>query len=251
MMPSTDELELPGNVQPFEKPKSCDEAAPSPSATKYKPRSTVSSAHTMAQSVGTLGAMKDRAQVRLRRKRRRENIEALRREMRLHPHLLQEEIQSLGEVFDTHAHENVSGVLCIDRAAVVAIMDENLVHLFNDIDTDHSGHLDHSEVGQLLAALGQNMNKAEFSELMLELDDDSSGVVDYAEFKCWWEERLYGTHENRERELADLFAAVDLDGSGEIDWEEFLEMISCAATTHCGPCVRTANFSFGMISVAL
>ena len=169
--------------------------------------------------------VKMRTRARTRAVLREADVEALAGDMRLHPHLMKEEILSLGLLFDQYAEEDGLGDFSIDKNAVGEMVDEALTHLYENIDMDRSGQLDRAEVSMLLESLGQRMSNSELDKVMEDLDDSGDGSVDFQEFKVWWEKRTYHTKENKDAELADMFAAVDTDGSGEIDWPEFLEMI--------------------------
>jgi Ca2+-binding EF-hand superfamily protein len=184
------------------------------------------------------------ARQRVRASRRERDVQSLENDKKLNPHMYEEEIKSLGSLFDQYADEASDGTLFITQEAVKLMLDEALVFLYQKIDMDRSGHLDMAEVKTLLESLGQRTTNIEMVAVMAELDSDMDGQIDFAEFKRWWDERQYETTENQERELNDLFCAVDTDGSGVIDWNEFLEMIACVPTALPAPLsLRSLLFS--------
>ena len=78
--------------------------------------------------------------------------------------------------------------------------------VFAKFDTDNSGALDMSEVGELQAS------KPEIVKWGWEdMTTDSSGAVPFAEFQAWWSMRRH-------------FDTLDKDGSGELDKSEMIEM---------------------------
>lgn len=170
------------------------------------------------------------AKANVRANRRAADVEGLARDVKLHPEMVEDEIKSLGSLFDEYADEDGSGHLYISRVAVKRMLDEALEFMYSKIDMDRSGILDKVEIKALLTSLGHATTNAEVEQVMADLDHDNSGNVDFREFKRWWDQRQFETQENQERELKDLFAAVDKDGSGHIDWHEFLQMIACVPT---------------------
>lgn len=168
-----------------------------------------------------------RARISVRHEQREADLAGLERDKLLFPNMLEEEIMSLGRLFDEYAEETAPGELYINQAGVKRMLDEALQYLYEAIDMDRSGNLDKTEVKALLDALSHPTTSAELDQVMAELDADNDAKVGYSEFKQWWVRRQYETEENQERELQDLFAVVDKDGSGRIDWHEFLHLIAC------------------------
>ena len=64
--------------------------------------------------------------------------------------------------------------------------DAELKELFNELDLDNSGDLDRNEVYALLDSLGRKPSQIQLDEVMVQMDPDSSGGVDFAEFSTWW-----------------------------------------------------------------
>lgn len=67
-----------------------------------------------------------------------------------------------------------------EKAADLA--EEHLAQAFNEIDSDGSGYIDHSELKKLLHKLNVNFSEAQFVGLLAKLDGDGNGVLDRSEF---------------------------------------------------------------------
>jgi len=59
--------------------------------------------------------------------------------------------------------------------------------LFHYVDEDGSGSISKAELRHLTKKLGMKMTRAEINEAMAEMDEDSSGEVNFDEFSLWWE----------------------------------------------------------------
>lgn len=57
---------------------------------------------------------------------------------------------------------------------------------FDSYDADASGTLDASELGNLLAKMGQEYSDAEVALILKQIDSDASGTVEFVEFLRWW-----------------------------------------------------------------
>jgi hypothetical protein len=58
--------------------------------------------------------------------------------------------------------------------------------IFNAIDTDGNGYLDHQEIGEVAEVLGFPMTEDELAAAFKELDADSNGRISFEEFEQWW-----------------------------------------------------------------
>ena len=52
-----------------------------------------------------------------------------------------------------------------------------LRQLFENLDQDKSGELDHQEVAQLMVQMGKELNARELDECMSEMDPDGNGTL--------------------------------------------------------------------------
>jgi Ca2+-binding EF-hand superfamily protein len=57
---------------------------------------------------------------------------------------------------------------------------------FAVIDVDGSGTLDREEVANLMILMGKRCSSAALDGIILELDADGTGEIDFAEFKEYW-----------------------------------------------------------------
>jgi hypothetical protein len=59
--------------------------------------------------------------------------------------------------------------------------------MFQEVDTDNSGHLDMEEVFNLCTLMGKKkLTKKEVQSAMDEMDRDGNNQVDFEEFEAWW-----------------------------------------------------------------
>jgi solute carrier family 25 phosphate transporter 23/24/25/41 len=91
-------------------------------------------------------------------------------------------------------------------------MDEaqKLAAVFKKYDTDGSGSVSQRELSSALADMGSAQTPAGLDGLMAQIDTDSSGELDFSEFK-----QLFG-----EARLRKVFLEMDTDGSGHISAAE-------------------------------
>lgn len=71
------------------------------------------------------------------------------------------------------------------KAAAEDADTKTLRAMFNQIDTDGGGTLDRDEIDEMALILGMNFNKAQMDAAWAFMDHDSSGEVDFDEFKNW------------------------------------------------------------------
>lgn len=98
--------------------------------------------------------------------------------------------------------------------------------IFDEVDTDGSGEVDASEVGQLIHNLGINMKPSELQDAMAAMDKDGSGTVEFEEFYHWWmsPSTIGSMKKSRERMEAvkNLFDTLDDDDSGALSRNEIV-----------------------------
>jgi len=140
---------------------------------------------------------------------------------------------------------------------------EMLKKAFDMFDKDKKGSIETTVVATILRTLGQSFVESELKELILEIDVDGSGELDFDEFltltsrflveedsEAMQEElreafRMYDKEGNgyinvrdlreilralddklTEDELDEMITEIDTDGSGTVDFEEFMEMMT-------------------------
>jgi len=78
----------------------------------------------------------------------------------------------------------------IDEDELEVFREAEVHKLFNIVDEDGSGLIDKDEMGHLLNSLGKQLSPQEIDEGFAELDQDSSGHVDFNEFYSWYKRVL-------------------------------------------------------------
>jgi K+-dependent Na+/Ca+ exchanger-like protein len=126
-------------------------------------------------------------------------------------------------LFSTHNN----GLSFFDNAGVGVVyrLKGNVKEIFEELDADHSGVLEKGEVATLLKVLFSESAVAitddQVQELMVQLDVDCNGVVDFTEFSNWYlrsEQRL--KHEEQE-----VFHDVDKERVGSIAVADIFHML--------------------------
>eukprot|EP01047_Picozoa_sp_COSAG01_P068637 COSAG01_NODE_9965_length_2289_cov_2.707763_2_plen_535_part_01 len=64
--------------------------------------------------------------------------------------------------------------------------EEHLRKVFDKIDTSGTAHLSQDEVKELFTELKLSLSDSQFTRLFNEMDINSTGEIDYAEFRNWW-----------------------------------------------------------------
>lgn len=121
---------------------------------------------------------------------------------------------------------------------------------FERLDDDGSGELDIDEIGQLMEAIGRQLNEKQLQKMMQEIDEDGSGLVEFDEYWQWWMKGVTAInfpwriaalsggcgmssmltawqywHRSYLLDIVEIsgkraFDKIDEDGSGELDREE-------------------------------
>jgi Ca2+-binding EF-hand superfamily protein len=93
---------------------------------------------------------------------------------------------------------------------------------FKVFDQDGSGGISADELGQVMISLGQSPNELELREMIKEVDIDSSGTIDFEEFKAL----MVSYQGDRQSRLKLAFSVFDQDGSGQITADELRSVMS-------------------------
>jgi len=97
---------------------------------------------------------------------------------------------------------------------------------FDAIDTEKTGAIGAEAIGTILKDCGVRVSEEELMEIILEVDDDGSGLLEFEEFaelaaKFLLEEDLV----EMKKELREAFRIYDKEGVGYITNEVFLEIL--------------------------
>ncbi|CAH1228139.1 calmodulin-like [Branchiostoma lanceolatum] len=90
---------------------------------------------------------------------------------------------------------------------------------FSAIDQDGDGVIRSKELGKLMRAMGENPTEQEVEEIVVQLDLDGDGTIDFPEFLNVMVKRLFASEDQSEW-LRSAFRAFDMDGSGYISLPE-------------------------------
>ena len=83
---------------------------------------------------------------------------------------------------------------------------QELKEAFDLFDTDGSGSIDQKELGVVMQALGFQPNQEEIRKILIDLDQNADGVLDYQEFFDLMTVKIGGKSVDEEMdELFDLF----------------------------------------------
>ena len=123
--------------------------------------------------------------------------------------------------------ENCDGVLTFEEIKSgiknckfnLEIKEEDIIKLFNDMDTDKNGLINYTEFIAALMDYEKNIKKEHLIECFQNYDEDNSGKIDFNEF-C---KILKPQNEEEKKELKILYDEFDDNGDGEIDINEFIQ----------------------------
>ncbi|MCM0590020.1 MAG: EF-hand domain-containing protein [Gloeotrichia echinulata DVL01] len=93
---------------------------------------------------------------------------------------------------------------------------------FKVFDTDGSGVISASELGQVMRSLGQSPSDTDLRDMIKEVDVDLSGSIDFEEFKTL----MVSVQGDRQSRLKLAFSVFDEDGSGQITTNELRSVMS-------------------------
>jgi len=99
-----------------------------------------------------------------------------------------------------------------------------LKEVFEVFDVSGDGEVDEDELGDLMIALGIELDDEEKAQLMAEFDEDKSGSISFDEFFMYMRRRQ--TPGDPKKLVEDIFKFIDADGSGEVTAQEFKDVIN-------------------------
>ena len=78
------------------------------------------------------------------------------------------------------------GTALVERELILKMEASDPRALFDELDADKSGSLDHGELEELCKKMGKKLSKKELTEAMTAMDADGSGHIEFGEFEAWW-----------------------------------------------------------------
>ena len=109
-----------------------------------------------------------------------------------------------------------------DGAALNREETEKLWQAFKLLDADGNSSISVKELRQVLHSLGQSPTDNELHDLIEEVDIDSSGAIDFEEFKAL----MIFRHGDRISRMEIAFSVFDEDGNGQITADEMRSVMS-------------------------
>ncbi|KAF0683326.1 Aste57867_24619 [Aphanomyces stellatus] len=126
----------------------------------------------------------------------------------------------------SHKHRRDSSTESNDSdAEYLQHMKTALRTAFDFYDVDYSNTIDKDELGHILRAVGDDVTADELQDIMLQVDMDASGQIDFDEFYLMMKHRLrtkqlaFGTQ--TEMDISAIFDQMDTDHNGALDIAEF------------------------------
>jgi len=111
-----------------------------------------------------------------------------------------------------------------------AMIDE-FKQAFDIFDEDGGGDISTRELGRVMKILGQNPSPQQLQQIVLEVDQDGSGTIDFDEFLIMMVMQMQDEKKGEDiEELKDCFRVYDEDDDNFIDFAEFADALrTCGA----------------------
>jgi calmodulin len=95
---------------------------------------------------------------------------------------------------------------------------------FQIFDKDQDGMILTKELGTVMRGLGQNLSDNELAQMILDVDENGDGTIDFKEFLGIIAEKLKST--GNKQELIEAFKLIDKDGLGALPVYQFRYLMS-------------------------
>ena len=95
---------------------------------------------------------------------------------------------------------------------------------FQIFDKDHDGMISTKELGTVMRGLGQNPTENEIAQMIIDVDENGDGTIDFKEFLGLMAEKLKSS--GNKQELLEAFKLIDKEGLGALPAYEFRFLMS-------------------------
>ena len=102
---------------------------------------------------------------------------------------------------------------------------EEFKGIFDIFDMENNGTIQNDEITKVLNGLGENPTKEQVDELIVQIDYDQNGKVDFEEFTLLMVKIKTNSDRNPEP-LVNVFKRFDVDGDGQITWQDVLSIFT-------------------------
>lgn len=102
---------------------------------------------------------------------------------------------------------------------------------FKMFDLDGGGTIETHELKHVITSLGEEPTDEEIEEMIIAVDTNGDGEIDFDEFLALMRLRMGESGEDAEQHLKEIFDIFDADGSGCIDRDEMRALMKKLAQT--------------------
>ena len=113
---------------------------------------------------------------------------------------------------------------CIKKYGLSKVQGDEFKEAFDLFDKDQSGTISVEEFGSVMKSLGQSAPAPELKRMIGEVDLNTDGLIDLAEFMEMLGKKM--RHLDNEEEIMEAFKIFDIDGDGMITGDEMQKSLS-------------------------
>lgn len=95
---------------------------------------------------------------------------------------------------------------------------------FKFFDKDGNGTVEPNEIGEVMNVLGLDVSDEDLADIMVDLDENGDGVMDFDEFVAMMDRRM--SIRSQRAEIEETFKVFDKNGDGKITFDELKEVLT-------------------------